>query len=375
MSDFEDLGSGGDNLLPPQPFANYALDYHELGLAIIPCEGKAPKVSWKKYQTKAPSIATIYRWIKLFPTANIGLITGKISGITVIDCDDPNLSLAELEAEFGESKFVVSTPRGGRHLYYSFNCEASKTGYKKKIDVRGEGGLIIAPYSFNPDKKTHYIITKGGFDDLMSLTTLKLNLASKVNNTRAHARGIVSSSLIVNESDFKITEGQRNNYLFNQLRKAANNHQNYQSFEDFAFEVNAFSFEQSLDENEIKRTAQNVWKLKEEGKLITKGEGFVLAKYEAEIVRLRKEPRALALLLELKYHHLGARKVFCIAQDAMSKKLGWNKKSLVRAIEILIEEKFIFRRETENEKRRNNNKIKTPAYQYSFCLGQKVTSI
>ena len=144
---------------------------------------------------------------------------------------------------------------------------------------------------------------------------------------------------------------------------------------DNNFEINAFSFEQSLDEDEVKRTAKNVWKLKEEGKLITKGEGFVLARYETEIVRLRKEPRALALLLELKYHHVGVRSVFCIAQDAMSKKLGWNKKSLVRAIEILIEENFIFRRETKNEKRRKSNKIKTPAYQYSFCLGRKVTSI
>lgn len=369
MSDFYGLGSGGDNLLPPQPFANRALDYHELGLAIIPCVGKAPKVSWKKYQTKRPSLATIYRWMRLFPAANIGLITGKISNITVIDCDDPNLSLEELEAEFGESKFVVSTPSGGRHLYYSFNGEKSQTGYKQKIDVKGEGGLIIAPYSFNTDKKTHYAITKGCFDDLMSLTTLKPNLLSKQNNTRARARGIIPFPSIVNKSDFKITEGHRNNYLFNQLRKAANNHQNYQSFEDFAFELNTFCFEQPLDENEVKRTTQNVWKLKEAGKLITKDEGYVLAKYETEIVRLRKEPRALVLLLELKYNHLGVRNVFCIAQDAMSKKLGWNKKSLVRAIEILIEEKFIFRHKTKNEKVLKNNKTKVSAYQYSFCLG------
>ncbi len=361
-------GRGGDNK-SPQPFVAHAIEYYQLGLSVIPCDKKRPLVSWKKYQSKPPSLATIYRWMKISPAANIGLITGRISGITVIDCDDPNLSLEELEAEFGESKFVVSTPSGGRHLYYSFNGETSKTGYKQKIDVRGEGGLIIAPYSFNPDKKTHYIITKGSFDDLTSLTKLKPNLVNKESITRAHARGIFGSPSIVNESDFKIAEGQRNNYLFNQLRKAANNHQNYQSFEDYAFEINAFSFEQSLDEDEVKRTAKNVWKLKEEGKLITKGEGFVFAKYEAEIVRLRKEPRALVLLLELKYHHLGMRSVFCIAQDAMAKKLGWNKKSLVRAIEVLIEEKFIFRHKTENEKRLNGSKIKASAYQYSFCLG------
>lgn len=375
MSDFEDLGSGGDNQLPPQPFADYALDYHDIGLAVIPCGGKKPKVSWKKYQAKAASFATIYRWMKIFPTANIGLITGKISGITVIDCDDPNLLLEELEAEFGESKFVVSTPSGGRHLYYSFNGEASKTGYKQKIDVRGEGGLIIAPYSFNPDKKTHYIITKGSFDDLRSLTALKLNLSNKGNVERPHACGIVTNSLMVNKSDFKIAKGQRNNYLFYQLKEAAKNHQTYQSLENFAFEINGFCFDESLDENEIKRTATSVWKMKEEGRIILKGEGCVLARYEAEIVKLKKEPRALALLLELKYHHLGVRSVFCIAQDAMAKKLGWNKKSLVRAIEVLIKEKFIFRHKTENEKRLNGSKIKASAYQYSFCLEQKVTSI
>jgi len=207
MTNCETLGSGGDNLLPPQPFANYALNYHELGLAIIPCEGKTPKVSWKKYQTKAPSLASLYRWMKIFPAANLGLITGKISGITVIDCDDPNLSLAELEAGFGESKFVVSTPSGGRHLYYSFNDENSKTGYKQKIDVRGEGGLIIAPYSFNPDKKTHYIITKGSFDDLTSLTRLKLNLASKVNKyARARAR---NSPLLLNSQRIRLKNCRR----------------------------------------------------------------------------------------------------------------------------------------------------------------------
>jgi len=367
VSDYCGLGGGGNDLLPPLPFANYALDYHELGLAIIPCTGKAPKVSWKKYQTKRPSLATIYRWMKLFPAANIGLITGKISGITVIDCDDPNLSLEELEAEFGESKFIISTPSGGRHLYYSFNGETSKTGYKKKIDVKGEGGLIIAPYSFNPDKKAHYIITKGCFDDLMSLTTLKPNLESKWSGTRAHARGILRSSSIVNKSDFKITEGQRNNYLFNQLRKAANNHQNYQSFEDYAFEVNAFCFEQPIDENEIKRTTKNVWKLKEEGRIILKGEGFVFHKYESEVMKLCREPTAYLLLSVLKYHHLGVRKVFCITQDATAKKLGWNKRTVAAAIKVLIRDGFIFRHETKNEKRRKNNKVKTPAYQYSFC--------
>ena len=248
MSDFYGLGGGGDSALPPQPFTNYALDYYDLGLAIVPCAGKKGKeaqVTWKQYQKKKPSFAIIKRWIKLFPAANIGLITGKISGITVIDCDDPNLSLEELEAEFGESKFVVSTPSGGRHLYYSFNGETSKTRYKQKIDVKGEGGLIIAPYSFNPDKKAYYKITKGCFDDLTSLTALKTNLANV-------ARASSFYHPIVKESDFKIAEGQRNNHLFNQLRKAANNHQNYQSFEDYAFEINAFSFEQNLDEEEVK---------------------------------------------------------------------------------------------------------------------------
>ncbi len=379
MSDFKALESGGDDSsLPPQTFANHALDYHEFGFAVIPCEGKTPKVSWKKYQTKRPSLATIYRWIKLFPAANIGLITGKISGITVIDCDNPNLSIAELEKEFGESKFIVATPSGGKHLYFQFNGERSKIGFRDKFDLKAEGGFVIAANSFSKKKNGFYKIVKGKLDDLYNLTPLNEAIREEIagfskgsgeHSARVRARGIVSNLSIVNNAEPKIPEGQRNIYLFDRLRAEAKNHSNYQSLEDTAFEINTLCFEKSLEAGEVRGVAKSVWRLKEEGRLIIKGEGYLMVKYEAEVAKLIKEPRALALFLVLKYHHQKIKKSFCIAQDAMSKKLGWSKKSLVRAIKVLMEEKFIFLHERKNEKRCKNNKIKTPAHQYSFYLG------
>jgi hypothetical protein len=236
MSADQSLGSGGIKHLPPQPFANYALDYHDFGLAIVPCEGKVPKSSWKRYQVKRPSTATIYRWMRLFPAANIGLITGIISATTVIDCDDPNLSLEELEAEFGESKFAVLTPSGGKHLYYKFNGEASQIGFKDKIDVKAEGGLVIAPNSFGSKKNASYQIIKGNLSDLNNLVSLKICLKRVIKRENK----IVFNSADFGNSEPKISEGQRNNHLFYQLKEIANKHSNYQSLEDAAFEINAF---------------------------------------------------------------------------------------------------------------------------------------
>lgn len=138
---------GGKNFLPPAPFANYALKYLDLGFSIIPCEGKKPLIAWKKYQKTKPTIKQVENWINKFPKANIGIIAGQISNLTIIDCDDPLISLEDLEAEFGKSNFIVKSPSGGLHLYYQFSDIRKAIKFDgRKIDIISEGGLIIAPY-------------------------------------------------------------------------------------------------------------------------------------------------------------------------------------------------------------------------------------
>ena len=110
-----DLGLVGNEQPFPQPFFNHALKFHDIGIPIIPCREKIPLAKWQKYPQ-----STINNWRKSQPTANIGIITGDISNITVVDCDDKELSEENLQNEFGETPLIVSTPKG-KHLYYLFS--------------------------------------------------------------------------------------------------------------------------------------------------------------------------------------------------------------------------------------------------------------
>ena len=357
-------GRGGDNK-SPQPFVTHAIEYYQLGLSIIPCDEKRPLVSWKKYQNKKPSLATIYRWADKFPRANIGIATGKVSNITVIDCDNPNLSVEELEKEFGASNFIVSTPSGGKHLYYQHGGESKKTNFDgRKIDLIGSGCFIIAPNSFNCKKNGHYKLVKGGFDDLTNLSELKANLIDYEPKNELSA---ISRNFSVG-SDLQIAEGQRNTHLFYQLKKMARSHRSFESLQERAFEINQFSFSKPLDAEEVISVAKSVWKYKVSGSLIENSEGFVIARI-SEVEELSKFSKALQLLLMLRFYHEGLRRDFCIDQIKTSQKFGWDRKSLKKAIDVLLEKKFLFRRNIKNEKVRKGSKIKTAPYKYYFGFG------
>lgn len=100
-------------------------------------------------------------WLEMYPDMNIGLVAGKESGFFVIDIDAGHggmESLQEIESKYGA---LPATPRaktggGGVHILFKYpsgvdvrNVQTSgKIG--KGIDVRGQGGYIVAPPSVHP---------------------------------------------------------------------------------------------------------------------------------------------------------------------------------------------------------------------------------
>ena len=83
-----------------------------------------------------------------FPEANIGIATGKASGITVLDLDDrknSKLSLQE-EIDFTEppATYGVETPRGW-HFYFQYDKSLSNSVNRvNKCDIRNDGGYVVA---------------------------------------------------------------------------------------------------------------------------------------------------------------------------------------------------------------------------------------
>jgi hypothetical protein len=116
-----------------------------------------PAIRWEEYQQQRADAQTLGRWVRHWPLLNIGIVTGAVSGLVVLDLDRRHggfESLAALERLYGALPETVEaeTGGGGRHLYFACPPAAprNKAGLAPGIDLRGEGGMVVAPPSLHP---------------------------------------------------------------------------------------------------------------------------------------------------------------------------------------------------------------------------------
>jgi len=122
-----------------------ALDYCRKNISVIPVSrDKKPLIEWRKFQTQRADEQQINEWFAKFPDMQIGIVTGKISGLIVVDIDKLDMDITWLP-----ETSVIRTP-GGWHYYYKYYPNVNnKVRVKEFIDVRSEGGYVIAPPSSN----------------------------------------------------------------------------------------------------------------------------------------------------------------------------------------------------------------------------------
>jgi len=133
----------------------------EKDLSIIPLNpyAKKPFFGIKEFQERKASEKEIIRWWAEFPTAMIGIMTGKINGLFVLDLD-PNHNSEQISEYLPDSLITPTstTPRGGSHLYFEAPKDETITigsGLFPNIDFRCNGGFIAAPPSRNKYGKSY----------------------------------------------------------------------------------------------------------------------------------------------------------------------------------------------------------------------------
>ncbi|MDC1341283.1 bifunctional DNA primase/polymerase [Oceanospirillaceae bacterium] len=128
-----------------------ALRLSSNGTPIFPVKAdKSPHIkSWQQKATTDQAI--VKKWWEKWPEANIAIPTGARSGLVAVDVDVKNgvdgyESLSSIEARFGEQGTRrIETPSGGVHLIYRCNQKVkTRTGILDGIDIRGDGGYIVA---------------------------------------------------------------------------------------------------------------------------------------------------------------------------------------------------------------------------------------
>jgi hypothetical protein len=113
--------------------------------------GKHPRVKGG-FKVATTDARQIEAWWRKWPDANIGIATGAVSGIVVFDIDGATgrATLQRLVEEHGQMPrtAIVKTGRGW-HLYFAMPCPCApipcSTG--DGLDVRGDGGYVVAPPS------------------------------------------------------------------------------------------------------------------------------------------------------------------------------------------------------------------------------------
>ncbi len=142
----------------------HALAYLRRGLAVVPLRprDKVPLVPWRRFQRERPSPLRVRRWLARWPEANLGVVTGAVSGLVVLDVDPRHggdEALAALEAEFGPlpETVEVETGGGGRHLWFRHPGLAvpTRVGLRPGLDLRGEGALVVVPPSLHPNGRPY----------------------------------------------------------------------------------------------------------------------------------------------------------------------------------------------------------------------------
>lgn len=140
---------------------------HQMGFIPIPLIGKRPFLPKWEQTTREKSLKKIEDTIR--SANNIGILTGKPSGIVVIDIDLREQGVEKWKEYIKDKEmpqtFTVITGTGGYHYYYKYDDKVDKIGSTKVkgrgIDYLSNGKQVVFPGSINMDTGKLYVIIDG----------------------------------------------------------------------------------------------------------------------------------------------------------------------------------------------------------------------
>lgn len=201
------------------PVLRWALRYRARGWSVIPLlpRAKRPLLRWEPFQHRLPTTDELEGWFTRWPEANLGIVTGAISQLVVLDVDPAkggSASLTALEACYGRlpPTLTAETGGGGRHFYFHHaGCAiACAIGLRPGLDLKAEGGYVVAPPSIHPNGRP-YRFLPGAHGELREPAPLPLWIASLVREPeRRRGHPISWWRQLLREG---LKEGERNSRL------------------------------------------------------------------------------------------------------------------------------------------------------------------
>ena len=140
------------------PLSEAAAGFASAGVPVFPCVpgSKRPLVE-HGFHDASTAAGQVGGWWRRWPGANIGVPTGPVSGVDVVDVDKKAagsgfaaFDRARHAGLVGGWLALVRTPSGGMHAYFPADparAQPSWQSARAHVDFRGAGGYVIVPPS------------------------------------------------------------------------------------------------------------------------------------------------------------------------------------------------------------------------------------
>lgn len=173
------------NQLYASAIQDAAVDYERRSWSVIRLKGKIPAEPWAEYQSRRMSLEEI----EARPWPGVGIVTGAISEIVVLDADSPE-AVEELKRRGHPATSMVKTARG-MHAYFRHPGGELPTriGLGSGLDLKGDGGYVVAPPSKHPSGSVYEWIISPEDVDLAELP------AWAIDAIRTHGRRATAEDL------------------------------------------------------------------------------------------------------------------------------------------------------------------------------------
>jgi predicted XRE-type DNA-binding protein len=141
-----------------------SLALRRLGWSVLPLKpaSKVPLVSWRELQRRKLEEHEIISLFERHPDANVGVVTGRVSHLLVLDADAP-----EIVQRLGVSETPIAETARGRHYYFELPQAhiRSVAGIAEGLDIRADGGYVVSPPSLHPSgRRYNWVIPPRGVD-------------------------------------------------------------------------------------------------------------------------------------------------------------------------------------------------------------------
>jgi Bifunctional DNA primase/polymerase, N-terminal len=307
--------------------------------------GKVPLVKWRRFQRRRMTESELRTLMANHSDAPLTmLVTGEVSNLTVVDVDGDGQDAPWALETFGEPATMGRTWRGGPHLWASYSGEVNAVRLDgRHVDVRGEGGIVVAPGSVI--RGSLYQFERGGFERGGVLPPRHPISAAGAALLRGAGRQEALSA-----AGPAIPVGERNSKLFSYALDYADGldlspetwrEEGPEKLERELMGYNISRNKPPLTQTEVRQVAASVYGYAVEGRLMRKGQDYLVMRRSPEIDRLIDEdPVAYALLARLRRDY-GYRNEFKFPLLTKSEEMGWSKERLIRALNVLQERGFL----------------------------------